>query len=560
MSNLYKEAIDAAEELKRAAEDRAKKQIIESISPKIKMLVEKAIDEDYVYDEDYVDDDEEYEYGGDYYEDDYIDEKDDEVSLEQEEFGEEVDPDLYDEDLANDPDLVGETYLESEESQMSNESTNLFKSIIDENEKRKSAIEKLKNIRESILSLKKAILLTENAEIDNKNVKRIINIYKNLLKELKNISSSNIIKSDVELFKEYKELFKELNQMSRRRSRKNRFLNESLEDLLEMNLFEDEEEEDTEDTEEEDVEEEEEVSEEEDSQMIDPKTLQGPVSDLSRAAGELADLVGLESEGEEGEEDFGDIDLGDIESDEREEGAEDEDDEDLEEMYDIDEDDEDLDEMYETDEDAREGHYLEEDEDLDEDPVLEIDEEMLKTEIAKMRRIREGEAKAMASHFGGGKLEKEMFVDIDDSLLNKHDKMKNESALRRAAKKNRMLESKISQYKKNFRKMKTQLTEMNLFNAKLLYANKLMQNRSLSLKQQKHIVESLDNAKTINEAKLLFESLSKSQSSSRKRRSRLSEGNQRKLIGSSSRSTSSAQSLNESVALDRWATLAGIKK
>ena len=141
--------------------------------------------------------------------------------------------------------------------------------------------------------------------------------------------------------------------------------------------------------------------------------------------------------------------------------------------------------------------------------------------------------------------------------------MKNKAALRRAAKKNRMLESKLSQYKKAVRQMKGQLSEMNLFNAKLLYANKLMQNRDLSVKQQRKIVESLDNAKTLNEAKLLFESLSGSLTNSnanRKSGSKLTEGSNRRLIGSSSRSTSSAQSLNESVALDRWATLAGIKK
>ena len=37
---------------------------------------------------------------------------------------------------------------------------------------------------------------------------------------------------------------------------------------------------------------------------------------------------------------------------------------------------------------------------------------------------------------------------------------------------------------------------MNLFNAKLLFANKLMQNRGLSTKQQRAIVEALDKAST----------------------------------------------------------------
>ena len=37
--------------------------------------------------------------------------------------------------------------------------------------------------------------------------------------------------------------------------------------------------------------------------------------------------------------------------------------------------------------------------------------------------------------------------------------------------------------------LKQQLSEMNLFNAKLLYVNKLMQNRNVSSKQQRAIVE-----------------------------------------------------------------------
>jgi hypothetical protein len=192
------------------------------------------------------------------------------------------------------------------------------------------------------------------------------------------------------------------------------------------------------------------------------------------------------------------------------------------------------------------------------DLFLEIDENMLRREISKMKRLREGEAKQMASHFGGGSLEGEMFVDGVE--LNKLHEMKIKAA--KVVRMNRMLESKLSQYKKALRGMKSQLTEMNLFNAKLLYANKLMQNRDLSIKQQRHIVESLDEAKTLGEAKILFESLTKSLARPVNTRNRnLSEGATRRPMSSSSRPVSSGQAkpLNESVALDRWATLAGIK-
>ena len=96
---------------------------------------------------------------------------------------------------------------------------------------------------------------------------------------------------------------------------------------------------------------------------------------------------------------------------------------------------------------------------------------------------------------------------------------------------------------------------MNLFNAKLLYVNKLMQNRNISSKQQRAIVEALDNAKTIREAKLVYESLVRSL----KKRS-LSEGSSaRKVLGSSSMPTRRAGTTkNESVQEARWALLAGI--
>jgi hypothetical protein len=103
-------------------------------------------------------------------------------------------------------------------------------------------------------------------------------------------------------------------------------------------------------------------------------------------------------------------------------------------------------------------------------------------------------------------------------------------------------------------KLRTQLNEMNVFNAKLLFANKLMQNRDLSVKQQRAIVEALDSAKTINEAKLLYKSMSASLSKSG---GRLSEGRSR-LLASSSRSARSAAPANSGAEVDRWALLAGL--
>ena len=114
-------------------------------------------------------------------------------------------------------------------------------------------------------------------------------------------------------------------------------------------------------------------------------------------------------------------------------------------------------------------------------------------------------------------------------------------------------------YKKAATQLKRQLVEMNLFNAKLLYANKLLQNKNLTVKQQRAIVEALDNAKTLREAKLLYKSLSGSLARRGRSGKTLSES-VRRTLGSSSRSTRSAAPTKSGVETDRWAVLAGISK
>ena len=209
---------------------------------------------------------------------------------------------------------------------------------------------------------------------------------------------------------------------------------------------------------------------------------------------------------------------------------------------------------------------------LDLGEVFEIDPKMLQMELRKLRRMREAtegsaEASDQANQFGGGEIEDESFIDVDEEdLLNAlADELGDpsvpaptvESRRRRSRSRRRATgkrtNSRNSTIREN-RALKQQLTEMNLFNAKLLYVNKLMQNRNVSSKQQRAIVEALDNAKTIREAKLVYESLSHSLN-----KKSLSEG-KRRVLGSSSKPTRSGSSVNESGQVDRWATLAGIKK
>jgi hypothetical protein len=244
-----------------------------------------------------------------------------------------------------------------------------------------------------------------------------------------------------------------------------------------------------------------------------------------------------------------------------------------------------------------------EEEELDLEETYEIDEAALKRALRGMRNKRINENDPVDgsgdTSFGGGDAGDEPFVEVDeDDLLNAladelgdvsmpdapgsggtdTDAMP-ESYRRRARRRrsrklsesrrtrpnrntggrqNRALNGQLVEYKKAVGALKGQLTEMNLFNAKLLYANKLMQNRNLTPKQQRAIVEALDSAKTLREAKLLYKSLT---NSLRKRGSSLNENRSLRSLGSASKSARSAKPITEGAgSVDRWAVLAGIGK
>jgi|694.fasta_scaffold135529_2 hypothetical protein len=101
------------------------------------------------------------------------------------------------------------------------------------------------------------------------------------------------------------------------------------------------------------------------------------------------------------------------------------------------------------------------------------------------------------------------------------------------------------------------LAETNLLNAKLLFTNKLLQTESLTARQKAQVIEQLDAAETVREAKLVYESLAKALV---KPRRTVTEG---RVLGSSSQATRAASTqtttLNEGVEAERWARLAGIK-
>ena len=542
--NLYTEAIAEAKQLREMAEQNAKNKIIEAVTPRIRSLIEQQLMDDVeeesesslVVGEDSPDDD------------DAIEVAVAELPL----------PTLTEPSEENVPKVsitvqgdlemaLGEDDDNEEDLILSQESFVRLENFLHN-------VSKTKSFSGRVVDLAKRFSMLREA-IDGVNLNRCTSIekqtaiifYGRLLEEAIILSDNLILMKesiDNRLELQLTQLIKEMSNMSRRRDAAafRRLFEELTKDegLEEVGMYEQEEEMDVEEEVVDDVE----VAAEPDVAAAEDALL-----DLGAALGLDIEVEQAEEEIEVEEEDEEEITL---ESD------------------DADADDDDLDEVYE------------------------IDEAALRRELLKMRRLREQDvgraAAADPALAHGGEDEGDVIVDVDeDALLNAlADELGDPGVpapqveafirrrLRRASRqlaesqrRNRRVSRRRSTRRtsaptsskravmaeRTVSKLKKQLNEMNLFNAKLLFANKLMQNRGLSTKQQRVVVEALDKARTIREAKLLYKSLSASLN--RGSGKTLSESRSR-LLASSSKSTRSGAPANNGNEVDRWAVLAGL--
>tara|TARA_R100000008_G_scaffold54050_1_gene32905 strand:+ start:225 stop:1310 length:1086 start_codon:yes stop_codon:yes gene_type:complete len=127
--------------------------------------------------------------------------------------------------------------------------------------------------------------------------------------------------------------------------------------------------------------------------------------------------------------------------------------------------------------------------------------------------------------------------------------------------------SKIKQHQQNEQKLvqlieslKDKVEESNILNARLLYTNKALTSTSLNERQKSTIAEALSNAKSVEEAKTIFETLQNTVgSTSKKQPKSLSEAVNKTsstiLLAASDRKAEK----NDDPASERWRALAGIK-
>ena len=160
---------------------------------------------------------------------------------------------------------------------------------------------------------------------------------------------------------------------------------------------------------------------------------------------------------------------------------------------------------------------------------------------------------------------------LDDAEGAKHGKKKQDMKQRRADSENmekadgkrkyagdsQMKEEEMNEMLNQIETLKKDLNEVNLLNAKLLYSNKIFRAKNLTESQKVKVLESFDKATTVNETKLVFETLSGEVKTIKK--SPITES----MMGGASKAAGVAArkpilEVNDQFA--RWQTLAGIKK
>ena len=146
-------------------------------------------------------------------------------------------------------------------------------------------------------------------------------------------------------------------------------------------------------------------------------------------------------------------------------------------------------------------------------------------------------------------------VDLDE-LMDEYEKAKKDDEMKENLAKVEAMEQKLAEANKKVAAMESKLRETNLFNAKLLYANRLLKEHSLTKEEKDKMLSKLDKAKNVNEVKLVYEVVNEGYTSNKQ--------NIQESLGFASKPVSSTSApqketiLNESIT-DRFKILANIK-
>jgi hypothetical protein len=154
---------------------------------------------------------------------------------------------------------------------------------------------------------------------------------------------------------------------------------------------------------------------------------------------------------------------------------------------------------------------------------------------------------------------KEEFEAMRDAVKELQKENKNlKKSFDNSVAKNKEANERITKLTEALMQAKEVLEESNVVNAKLLYKVKVFENDSLNERQKSKIVESLSNAMSVEEAKIIYDTLQSSVGSTKRHPESLSEAVNSKT--SSGMILSARKEPRNDSATSRWKTLAGINK
>jgi outer membrane biosynthesis protein TonB len=167
----------------------------------------------------------------------------------------------------------------------------------------------------------------------------------------------------------------------------------------------------------------------------------------------------------------------------------------------------------------------------------------------------ENEGEEEGEEVEGEDEDEEEEIDIDSMVAEiKKAKAKKEDVEENKVKK---MEQELKEAYDTLKHVKSELNEVNLFNAKLLYTNKIFRNKNLSESQKVKVLAAFDKAVSVKEAKLVYETLSEGLKQTK------APVNESLLRGAASKVSGIAPKkpiLEVNNQVNRWQILAGIKK
>jgi hypothetical protein len=213
------------------------------------------------------------------------------------------------------------------------------------------------------------------------------------------------------------------------------------------------------------------------------------------------------------------------------------------------------DEKDETPEGEAKGE-AEEEEEIDLEDMSEEDlKSFIESVIADMVEAGELEAgsESEEEEEEEGEEELEMTMEAEDEMYEAKD-----AKYKVMVAKMKKMEEELNETRNALKTVKTDLNEVNLLNAKLLYTNKIFRNKNLTESQKVKVLGAFDKAASVKEAKLVFETISESLNTSKKSISESVIGRASKSAGTSTTTKQPIVESNEMIT--RFQKLAGIIK